>query len=337
MTTALTAKRVFVTGGTGFLGRALVDRLVADGVHVVALARSDGKAERLKEAGAEAVLGDLTDLDSLRKGMRGCEIVFHSAAALDGSYAEMFPATVTGTRHVMEAAADMQVHRVVHVSSVAVYGLAGRRELYEETTPLAPAEYPYITTKQLAEAAVRREGSERGLAWTMIRPGMIYGPRAGLWTKGMFQLASQRPTVFPGRGQGTAFPIFVSDVIDMLLTVAVHPQAEGEVFNCVMDPSPTWREYIAAYQVLTANTTWLAVPEIVARVAAGIIMMVAPRQSVLRDLPDGMDWLLARKHYSMENAQRLLGWAPRVSLEEGIAASALWLREIGLLKGKTVE
>lgn len=328
---SLTSKRIFVTGGTGFLGGYLVSRLVTDGVHVVALARSEKKAARLKEQGIEVAFGDLLDLDSLRRGMRDCDLVIHAAAALDGSYDAMYPTTVTGTQNVMNAAADMGVRRVVHVSSVAVYGLIGR-DVYSEDVPLAPAEYPYVTTKTLAEKYVQQIGTDRRVEWSIIRPGMIYGPRAGLWTKGMFQLASLRPTPFIGDGSGSASPIYVDDVVEMLMRVAAGEQAADEIFNCVMDPTPTWREFIGAYQRLADNSSWLSIPVLPMRALAGIFMLFGPRKSVMRDLPDGLDWLVRKKRFSMDKSRRLLGWEPEISLDAGVVRCGEWLRKTGQLK-----
>ncbi len=323
--THLTAERIFITGATGFLGGYLAPRLIAEGARVMALARSEAKAAKLKEQGVEITLGDLLDLDSLRRGMRDCQIVIHMAAALDGSYEEMYPATVTGTQNVMIAAADAGVRRVVHVSSIAVYGLLAR-SLYAEDTALARAEYPYVTTKQLAEEKVQQIGVDRRLEWAIIRPGMIYGPRAGLWTKGLFQLASLRPTPFIGNGSGNAAPIYVDDVVEMLVRAATSDRAVNQIFNCVMDPSPTWREFIGAYQRLMHHSRWLSIPITPVYAAAAVIMLLAPRKTVLRDLPDGLNWLTHKKRYPMDKSRLLLGWEPQVSLDEGIARCGQWLR-----------
>lgn len=328
----LQGKRVFVTGGSGFLGTALLPRLQAEGAAVVALARSAHKAERLRKAGCEVAEGDLTEPDRLRHGMRDCHLVIHSAAALDGSYAQMFPATVTGTRNIMAAAVDMGVRRVVHVSSVAVYGLAGRRDVYTEDAPLAPSEYPYIITKQMAEAAVKAAGADGAVEWTILRPGLIYGPRAGLWTRDFFRLARRQSAVFIGQGAGAAPAIFVDDVIELIIRQAITPAAAGEIFNCVMDPAPSFREFIGAYQHLAGTRGWLAIPEPLAFALAGVIALFAPRRTFARDLPDALDWMRSRRRYPMDKAHRLLGWAPQVTLAEGVARCAPWLREEGLLE-----
>lgn len=327
----LQGKRIFVTGGTGFLGTALLPRLRAEGGAVVALARSARKADALREAGFEVVQGDLAEPDRLRNGMRDCDLVIHAAAVLEGSYAQMFQATVMGTRNIMTAAGAMGVRRVVYVSSIAAYGIAAQRPSYAEHVSLAPSEYPYVTTKQMAETAVREAGAGGPPEWTIVRPGMIYGPRAGLWTRDFFRLAKRQPAVFIGQGHGTAPAVFVDDVIEMIVRLSVTPAAAGEVFNCVMDPAPTFRQFIGAYQRLAGTSGWLAIPEPLAFALAGVIALLAPRQTLARDLPYGLSWMTSSCRYPMDKARRILGWAPEISLEEGVARCAPWLREQGLL------
>ena len=115
----------FVTGGSGFVGGALVARLVEGGRTVRALARSDDAAAALSAAGAEPVQGDLADIGSLAEGMRGCEVVFHLAgvnAMCLRDPAPLFRANVEGAAHVIGAAAQAGVRRVVHTSSAAAIG-----------------------------------------------------------------------------------------------------------------------------------------------------------------------------------------------------------------------
>ncbi len=209
------------------------------------------------------------------------------------------------------------------------------RDVFSEDVPLAPAEYPYVTTKTLAERYVQQIGAERRVEWSIVRPGMIYGPRAGLWTKGMFRLASLRPTPFIGDGSGNASPIYIDDVVEMLVRIASSEQAAGEIFNCVMDPTPTWREFIGAYQRLIGNSSWLGIPVLPMYVVAGIAMLIAPRKTVMRDLPDGLGWLVHKKRFSMDKSRQLLGWEPEVSLDEGVARCGEWLRKTGRLKTST--
>src|SRR5258708_3152830 len=114
--------RVFVTGGSGFVGRNLIAMLCARGTEVRALARSTAAAEAVAKVGAEAVRGDLSDEAALRAGMAGCNVVFHSAAHVEdwGRFEEFYQANVLGTERMLSAARAAGVPRFVHVSTEAV-------------------------------------------------------------------------------------------------------------------------------------------------------------------------------------------------------------------------
>lgn len=170
--------RVFLTGGSGFLGRALIRRLVAEGHPVRAIARSAASAERVRALGAEPVLGDLDDAAALEAGMRGCDTVIHAAAHTEewGPYEDFHRINVAGTERVLAAARSAGVPRLVHVSSEAV--LAGGRPIVnaDETWPRpARAVGLYPLTKGMAEARVlAANGAD--LATVVVRPRFIWGP-----------------------------------------------------------------------------------------------------------------------------------------------------------------
>lgn len=319
-----------VTGATGFLGGHVVDRLLADGHTVRAFVRSPGKAAPLAERGVTLIAGQITDRTAAAQAFAGCDVVLHIAAALDGAYGIQHHTNVEGTRAVMQAAADAGVRRVVHVSTIAVYAapLTGR---IDEDAPTRPGVYPYSVTKKLAEDVVREIGAQRGIAWTIVRPGMIYGPGAGTWTEGLFRLATAPVTPFPIGGRGTAQPIFAADLVDLMLLLADHPDAVGRAFNGTPDPAPTWRGWLEAYARLAGKTpSWLPIPRSFVYALTGAAMLLPPRASFQRELPDYASYVLGDKTFSTERA-RALGWAARTDLDAGARACAEWLRQRGVL------
>jgi 2-alkyl-3-oxoalkanoate reductase len=153
----------------------------------------------------------------------------------------------------------------------------------------------------------------------------------------MFQIARRKPTIFIGSGSGSAYPIHVDDVIDLLLIAAVHPNAIGETFNCTPDPSPTWREFLEGYARLTGHQSWFGVPPLLLWPIIQVIARLAPKDSRRRDLPDVLPFSQRYITYKTDKARRLLGWTPKVTLQEGIDGTADWLRERGLLKNEEKE
>ncbi len=323
---------VLVTGAGGFLGGALARRLAADGARVKALARRPEKATYVQNIEQiEIVAGDITDAERMKTVCAGCDYVFHVAVSF-GSWDEQRAVNIKGTRHVAEAAALAGVRRLVHVSSVATYGYGIEGLIHEDRLLTPTAGEPYGTTKAAGEAALRAAAQAQNLSISIIRPGMIFGPRSGQWTHTMIKLAKVWPFIWPGDGSGSAFPIYVDDVVDLMMVQATHPAADGEAFNCVIDADVTWREFLGAYKSLTQNTSWIAIPPGLVAGVLGVVAALAPKESLLKVGPDAIRSLYRQARFDMTKARTLLNWSPQVRLEEGVQRSIPWLREKGLLK-----
>jgi nucleoside-diphosphate-sugar epimerase len=169
--------RAFVTGGSGFVGKRLITELRGRGHTVRALGRSEAARKEVSDAGAEPWEGDLSDVEALKRGMEGSEVVFHSAALVKtwGPRADFYEANVRGTEHVLEAARATGVKRLVHVSSEAVLLDGSPMVNVDETRPL-PAnpigQYP--ATKNAAEKLVLSVNSPE-LATVAVRPRFVWG------------------------------------------------------------------------------------------------------------------------------------------------------------------
>src|SRR4051794_10522526 len=162
----------FVTGGSGFVGGALIERVRSEGWDVRALARSDRAAERVRELGADPVMGDLDDLH-----IEGCEIAFHAAAKVEdfGDPADFARVNVQGTRNVVAACRRGGVRRLVHVGTEAAL-MAGQPLVnVDETAPLRPdSPSLYPSSKARAEEIVRAANGD-GLETVVVRPRFVWG------------------------------------------------------------------------------------------------------------------------------------------------------------------
>lgn len=227
--------KAFVTGGTGFIGSHLVARLRARGDDVVALVRSPARAAHLQDLGSELAEGDLLDQEALRRGMDGCDAVFHVAGVYRvgipaSQRPAMFEANVGGTESVLDAALATGVRRVVYVSTVNVFGNT-RGRIVDETYR-RPAKGGFLScyeeTKFLAHRAAE-ERIERGLPVVIAMPGGVYGPGDHS------EIGGQIERMRTGRMRFLTFPdlgfnfVHVDDAVEGLL-LAHHKGRLGQSY-----------------------------------------------------------------------------------------------------------
>src|SRR6266550_2151159 len=173
--------RAFITGGTGFVGGHVARKLRERGDDVVALVRTPSKATQLRELGCEIVEGDLGDEDVIRKGVVGCDAVFHIAAMYEvgipeSKHGAMYDANVKGTERVIDAAVDAGVGRIVYVSTVGVFGDT-HGQVVDETFQREPTDFMsyYEETKYFAHE-LAKDRIKKGAPIVIVQPGGIYGP-----------------------------------------------------------------------------------------------------------------------------------------------------------------
>jgi dihydroflavonol-4-reductase len=172
--------KVFLTGGTGFIGGEVARRLRARGDDVVALVRTPGKATALSAIGCTLVQGDVADAGAVRRGLDGADAAIHGAAIyevgiLPSRRPAMYEANVTGTRTVLSAALDAGTPKVVYVSTIAAFG--DTKGAVVDETYEHPGRYTsyYDETKHLAHQEARRQIAA-GLPLVVVQPGAVYGP-----------------------------------------------------------------------------------------------------------------------------------------------------------------
>src|SRR6202035_1039716 len=171
--------RIFLTGATGYIGRALVRRLRGDGHEVRALVRATSNLQPLADLGVATFVGDIGDRASMREGMAGSDWVIHAAAELDFNHgpARMRTANVQGSENVASLAFKLGVGRFLSVSSMAYFGgsPADGSAATEESPAIEPFPTLYSATKHAGEAAIQ-EWAKRGLKVNTVYPSLVYGP-----------------------------------------------------------------------------------------------------------------------------------------------------------------
>jgi nucleoside-diphosphate-sugar epimerase len=237
---------VFVTGGSGFIGGRLIERLIADGHRVRALARSDAAAARIRERGGEPVPGDLADVAAMRTGATGAELAFHAAATLGdwGTREEFERGNVVGTRNVLSACADAGVRRFVHVGTEAAL-MAGQPLVnVDETAPLRPdSPALYSSTKAQAERLVL-DANRDGFETVVIRPRFVWGRGDTTLLPAMTEMARSGRFAWIGGGGNRTSITHVDNTVEGLVLGALRGRPGNAYF--VTDGEPVvFREFVS--------------------------------------------------------------------------------------------
>jgi len=256
--------KVMVTGGTGFIGGRLVERLVMDhGADVRVLVRNFARAARISRFPIGMFPGEVTEPAAVERAMEGCDIVFHCAYGNAGGAVMRRRTTVQGTETVLEAALKHKVKRVVHVSTFSVYGRTEDGDL-DESAPRKRSNDVYADSKLEAEKLALRYFNKYGLPVAVIQPTIVYGPFGRPWTLDpISQLQSGRVILVDG-GEGLCNAVYVDDVVQALLLAATNENAIGEAFLISAAEPVTWREFYGAYERMLGveSTISMSVSEI---------------------------------------------------------------------------
>lgn len=322
--------RILVTGGTGFIGRHLVERLCTEGYEVRVLVRNRLKARIVEAMGAKVEFGDVTDLHSVRQAMRDVQVVFHLASRVSdwGAWHDFATATVNGTENVLNAATEAGVARFVHLSSVAVYDdrATDKSRVVPETTPrghLGDRTHGYYArAKVMAEAAVWRYHRQYRLPVVVLRPALVYGEHDETTIPRLIDYLRSRGAMWVGRANPTIDPIHVSDVVDCALAAAVSDRAVGQAYNVAPDRELGVKDFwnLLCKELRIQAPRW-TIPVWIVAMAAVLCEAVARRLG-LETPPTltraGVAIFAKDRHHTPAKACRELGWRPKVQLTEGI-------------------
>ncbi|HXT99578.1 MAG TPA: SDR family NAD(P)-dependent oxidoreductase [Polyangia bacterium] len=315
----LAGQTVLVTGADGFIGSHLTEALVAAGAKVRAfcLYNSHGSWGWLEDARPEdqarldVRLGDIRDARFVEAALEGVDVVFHLAALIAIPYSYVAPESfidvnVRGTLNVLEAARRARVRRLVHTSTSEVYGTPADLPI-RETHPLN-AQSPYAASKVAADQLALAYHMSYGVPVTVLRPFNTYGPRQS--TRAVLptilsQLAAGKTEVQLGRVDTRRDLTFVADTVDGFVRAGAADGIEGQTIQLGTNRAVSIAElFDMACKVLGVSAT----------------IVTDPR----RVRPDASEVLVLQSDPA--RARDRLGWQPQVSLEEGLARTAAWLK-----------
>lgn len=298
--------RVLVTGGAGFIGSHVVDRLQARGIEPRIFDLIPSPHHRA--GNVDTVLGDLCDPDSARKALDGCDAIVHLAAVADVDQVTKDPAhadrvNVRGTQVLLDSARELEIDRFVYASTIWVYGDASGPEAVDEDTPLGLPKHFYTATKIAGEMYTSAYTELYGLEHTILRFGIPYGPRSrptAVVAAFTAKALAGQPLTIAGDGTQSRRFVYVEDLADGVAASLV-PAAANRVYNLV------GRE----------NTSVRSIARTV--------------RDVVGDVPivhiDGRAGDLKGGNISGERAARELGWEPTTPFAEGVQRYVDWVTD----------
>jgi nucleoside-diphosphate-sugar epimerase len=328
---------VLVTGGGGFLGSAIIERLVARGDAVRSLSRS--AYPKLADMGVDQVRGDIGDRQIVETACRGVELVFHVAAKPPpwGKYRDYYKTNVTGTQNVLDACIRSDISRLVYTSTPSVVFDGTDMLGVDESVPY-PAKFNafYPETKAKAEQLVLKATGKR-LRTVVLRPHQIWGPGDPHFAPRLITRAKKLKRI--GRGNNLVDTTYIDNAVDAHIlaadTLEKNPEISGNIyFISQADPIPVWDMVDAILAAaglppvkgtISYKTAW----------TIGAIMEFFYRTFPLPGEPPMTRFLadaVAKSHwFDISDAKTDLGYAPAVPLEEGLLRLEDWLKTSDLI------
>lgn len=326
--------KVLVTGGTGFTGKALVKRLLDEGHTVVAMDYKEGlKTQELRDWGAEVVIGTVTDRDIVKQVMQDIEFVYHIAAAfreMDVPNSYYHDVNVGGTKIVLEEAVAAGVKKLVYCSTCGVHGNVDNPPANEDA-PINAADY-YQQTKYEAEPLVN-EFSKQGLKTVIIRPAAIYGPgdaeRFGMIyrqvNKGFFPIF--------GNGKTLYHPLYIDNLVDSFINVLPEDIGNGGTYLIADGDYIQIKDLVQKVaDSMQAKPFIFHLPFTPLRLLSQVVEVICKPFNIVPPIfPRRVDWFKQNRAFDISRARNEIGYDPKVKIEQGLANTAKWYKEEGLL------
>jgi predicted dehydrogenase/nucleoside-diphosphate-sugar epimerase len=322
------AAKTLLTGSTGFIGKRLLDRLLAERERVRILVRHDPGESLRNDPRVEIFLGDLGNPQDVDRAVAGTTEVFHLGATIDGWAEEFECATLAGTRHIVESSLRHGVKKLIYMSSLSVIHSAACRNgtPIDEQWPLEPyAENRglYSQTKLSAERIVIEAVRERGLPAIILRPGEVVGPDRP-FLSGAVAIETGKRLVVLGNGRFTLPLIWVEDLVDAVIAAAASNHFDGTIFHLV-DPQRLSQDEIARHYLAATGKRKKVVHAPLsllycAAFGANAVFRLLGKNAPLT--PYRLRSAIGSRHFDCSAAAKTLDWQPKVGVSEGLSRMA---------------
>jgi nucleoside-diphosphate-sugar epimerase len=314
---------VLVTGGTGFIGRRLVDALVARGERVRILGRRSVARWRGNKA-IEHIRADIAEPEVIERAVQDVDRVFHLAAATSGDATTHETVTVEGSKRLLNAIGLRGGGRVIFVSSLSVYDGSHMRDgtVIDEEFPLErrpQTRGPYARSKAEADRVAQEYLTDKEVQITIVRPGLVYGPGMRNPLNGVAIPFKRRLWFTLGIRRRELPLIHVRDLVNALLEIERSPTAVGQVYNVLGTECPKGDEYIKCYRQLSADRRpFIDVP------VRGLLPFIAAADAVLNVLGRasmmhvGARRISRKVHYCGDKVRKHLGVHSCTQYQDGL-------------------
>jgi nucleoside-diphosphate-sugar epimerase len=307
--------KCFVTGATGFIGNALINRLINEGYEVRALLHKTKPKNYEKKA--EYVIGDITEFDTIKCYIKDIDIVFHCAAIVKdyGPQEIFYKVNFEGTKNIAKACEKYDIKKFIFLSHM--------RYESEKYTGY------YSKTKHLAEQYLLRKYKMSKFPVVIIRPGNVYGPGATTWVLRPIRSIQKNRISLIDHGNGIFLHTYIDNLLDALITVIGQSEISGETIDITDgDNNTTWKEYLNILAKIAGK------PNIEKNMTKKTALIIGRIMIYLNKIIKINPWitpmaahvLTNQKKVSIEKARSLLNYEPKIDFKNGIKKVENWLK-----------
>jgi len=310
--------RCFVTGAAGFIGNALVKRLVKEGYKVRALVHKTKPKNYEKKA--EYINGNISDIESIKSFLKDIDFVFHCAAIVKdyGPRKNFYKVNLDATKNLANVCEEIGIKKFVFLSHIN----------YESEKNTGH----YSITKTLAEKYLLEKYRKNKFPVVIIRPGNVYGPGATTWVLRPIRSIQKNRITLVDHGNGIFLHTYIDNLSDVLISVIKKPELSGETIDITDgDNNTTWKEYFNSLAKIAGK------PKIEKNMSKNTALFVGKTMMILNKLfrikpwvtPMAVNVLTNQNKVSIEKARSLLDYKPKIDFEKGMKQVEKWLKKEG--------
>lgn len=326
---ALSDADFLITGGTGFIGRRLVNKLIEKGYRVRVLSHrelNENEIKKIFNGKVEVIKGNIYSLEDVKKACFNVKKVIHLAAASKGDWNYHLDTTITGTRNILEAADSLKVESVIYVSTINVYDAKKYPHNRVINEDFAYEDLPerrgnYSHAKLRAEKFVKEFIKKSQMPISIVRPGLVYGPGKQAFLQDIGYRIGKRLVVVIGSGNRRLPLVYVDNLVDALVMIAQKKEGSREVFNVVDCEYPTQHTYMKAYKKLTNERLLvLNIPRFLIYTGFWIIERLASflfKKKVFLNYK--LQCIAKNVTHSTDRLKNQIGWEQKINFNEGLA------------------